>query len=43
VEGASADTLTNSYIPACYGCAPAGTVNSENDRRNLQLAAKLIF
>ena len=43
VEGNAADTLTTSFIPACYGCAPTGTAASENDRRNLQLAAKLIF
>ncbi|HLY15849.1 MAG TPA: carboxypeptidase regulatory-like domain-containing protein [Bryobacteraceae bacterium] len=43
VDGAAADTLTTSFIPACYGCAPVGTPQSENDRRNLQLAAKLIF
>ncbi|MGA2135645.1 MAG: carboxypeptidase regulatory-like domain-containing protein [Bryobacteraceae bacterium] len=43
VLGIDADTLTTSFIPACYGCAPIGTPQSENDRRNLQLAAKLIF
>jgi hypothetical protein len=43
VEGIAADTLTTSFIPACYGCAPIGTPSSENDRRNLQLAAKFIF
>ena len=43
VDGAAADTLTTSFIPACYGCAPVGTAAGENDRRNLQLAAKLIF
>jgi len=43
VEGIDADTLTTSFIPACYGCAPAGSVQSEADRRNVQLAAKVIF
>jgi hypothetical protein len=43
VDGAAADTLTTSFIPACYGCAPTGSAQSENDRRNLQLAAKIIF
>jgi hypothetical protein len=38
VDGAAADTLTTSFIPACYGCS-----GSETDRRNLQLAAKIIF
>ena len=38
VEGIDADTLTTSFIPACYGCS-----GSETDRRNLQLAAKIIF
>ena len=38
VQGAAADTLTTGFIPACYGCS-----GSENDRRNLQLAAKIIF
>ena len=43
VEGIDADTLTTSFIPACYGCAPAGSAQSEADRRNVQLAAKIIF
>jgi hypothetical protein len=38
VEGIDADTAATSFIPACYGCS-----GSETDRRNLQLAAKLIF
>ena len=43
VVGAAANTAATSIIPACYGCAPIGTPQSEDDRRNLQLAAKLIF
>jgi hypothetical protein len=38
VVGNSADLAQQSYVSACYGCT-----NSTYDRRNLQLAAKIIF
>ena len=38
VEGGAADTLTTTYIPACYGCS-----GTPSDHRNLQLALKLLF
>jgi hypothetical protein len=38
VVGTAADVSSSAYIPACRGCT--GTVT---DRRNLQLAAKIIF
>jgi hypothetical protein len=41
VEGANADTGSASYITACR--AGGGCSNADSDRRNLQLAAKIIF
>ena len=41
VEGANADTGSASYITACR--AGGGCSNANSDRRNLQLAAKIIF
>ncbi len=38
VQGAGADVSSSTYIPACRGCA-----GNTTDRRNLQLAAKIIF
>lgn len=43
VVGSAANTGSTSFIPACYGCSPIGTTQAEDDRRNLQLALKLIF
>jgi hypothetical protein len=38
VVGAGADLGTGNFVTACYGCT-----RSTYDRRNLQVAAKLIF
>lgn len=43
VVGTAADDSSTSYIPSCRGCTPTGFPNSTIDRRNLQLAAKIIF
>jgi hypothetical protein len=38
VEGANADVSSTAFIPACKGCTGTYT-----DRRNVQVAAKLLF
>jgi len=38
VVGAGAELGTGNFVTACYGCT-----GSTHDRRNLQVAAKLIF